>query len=172
MSSLLPSSADADLRTDRLILRPWSPDEIATVLHGSRLDHWAEDFPAEGDQVVAGLIGRNADWLGAYGHRLVVERGSGLVVGSVGLFWPPTDGALELGYGIVPTRRGRGYAPEAARALAEFALTAPDVHTVQADVETANPSSVRVLEKAGFQEIGRQDGVARFHVTKRRPNRR
>jgi ribosomal-protein-alanine N-acetyltransferase len=102
--------------------------------------------------------------LGPFGHRLIVERESGLVVGSLGLFWPPTDGEVELGYGVVPSRRGRGYASEATRALALHASTAPEVKAVFANVESANPASVRVLEKAGFVRTGfdAEKGTSRY----------
>ncbi|MBN6054960.1 GNAT family N-acetyltransferase [Nonomuraea sp. RK-328] len=140
-----------DLTTDRLILRPWTAAEVDAVLRGDRLAHWAADFPATGDHVIAGLFAENPAWLGAHGHRQVVERDGGLVVGSIGLFWPPSDGALEIGYGIVESRRGRGYAPEAVQALTAFAFTAPGVRAVHATVEPSNPPSIRVLEKAGFQ---------------------
>ncbi|WP_326700497.1 GNAT family N-acetyltransferase [Streptomyces sp. NBC_01754] len=156
------SSPHPPLATDRLDLRSWSTADAEAVLGDARQAHWAHDFPAEGDRVIAGLFEQNPAWLGAYGHRLVVERGSGLVVGSVGLFWPPGQGTVELGYGIVASRRGRGYASEAARALADLALTVPEVHTVVATVELSNPASVRVLEKAGFLRRSVEDGVARF----------
>jgi RimJ/RimL family protein N-acetyltransferase len=89
-----------------------------------------------------------------------------LTVGSVGLFWPPTDGAVEIGYGIVGSRRGRGYAAEATRALAEFALGAPGVRTVYANVELSNPASVRVLHKAGFRQAPgpAEEATARYVV--------
>ncbi|MBF6065447.1 GNAT family N-acetyltransferase [Nocardia terpenica] len=148
MSSVSPVT---EVVTERLVLRCWTRAEIDAVLAGQRLSHWAADFPAEGDRVVAGLMSDHPGWLTGYGHRLVVERGSGLIVGSIGLFWPPSNRALEIGYGIVSSRRGRGYAPEAVRALTEFAFTAPEVHTVFAKVELSNPASVRVLEKSGFQ---------------------
>ncbi|MFG6198815.1 GNAT family N-acetyltransferase [Nonomuraea sp. JJY05] len=150
MSSFF-SVSGTDLTTDRLVLRPWTPGEVSAVLDGTRSTHWAEDFPAEGDHVIAGLFAEHPAWFGEYGHRQIIERDSGLVVGSLGLFWPPADGTLEIGYGIVASRQGRGYASEAARALTEFALTAPGVHTVCAGVELSNPASIRVLEKAGFQ---------------------
>ncbi|MBB4917112.1 GNAT family N-acetyltransferase [Streptosporangium saharense] len=149
-SSSFSSVSSTDLTTGRLTLRPWAPHEITAVLDGDRLAHWAPDFPAEGDHVIAGLLANQAD---GYGHRLIVERESGLVVGSIGLFWPPNEGALEIGYGVVPSRRGRGYASEATRAMVEFALGLPGVHTVHADVEPSNPASVRVLEKAGLRPV-------------------
>ncbi|WP_037076922.1 GNAT family N-acetyltransferase [Pseudonocardia spinosispora] len=160
MTSLIP----ADLTTDRLVLRTWSADELTAVLDHTRLPHWAEDFPAEGDQVIAGFLRDHPAGLDRYGHRLILERSTGLVVGSIGLFWPPTDGALEVGYGIVESRRGRGYAAEATRAIVVHGLTAPGVHTVEADVELANPASVRVLEKAGLRRWSEDSSIARFRT--------
>ncbi|SEH03371.1 Protein N-acetyltransferase, RimJ/RimL family [Nonomuraea solani] len=156
-----------DLLTDRLVLRSWTSGEVAAVLDGARPAHWAGDFPAEGDHVIAGLFAGNPAWLAEFGHRQIVERDSGLTVGSIGLFWPPADGVVEIGYGIVASRRGRGYAPEATRALTGHALTAPGVRTVCATVEPANPASIRVLEKAGFQPMPglSDDGTIRYHRT-------
>ncbi|WP_217440533.1 GNAT family N-acetyltransferase [Nocardia barduliensis] len=155
-------SLSSDLPTERLILRSWTAGAIAAVLDDQRHATWAADFPAEGDRVIAGLLATHPDWLGPFGHRLIIERSSGLVVGSIGLFWPPADGALEIGYGIVASRRGRGYATEATVAMTAHAFTAPGVRVVRAEVEPANPSSVRVLEKAGFERVSGEDGVARF----------
>ncbi|GHH68682.1 hypothetical protein GCM10017673_18170 [Streptosporangium violaceochromogenes] len=151
--SFLPSPT-GDLITDRLILRLWTAGEAGAVLKDARLAHWAEDFPSEGDRVIAGLFAEHPGRLGQYGHRQIVERAGGPVVGSIGLFWPPSGGTLEIGYGVVVSRRGRGYAPEAVRALTGFAFTAPGVHTVYANVEPSNPPSIRVLEKAGFRPWG------------------
>ncbi|MFI8931329.1 GNAT family N-acetyltransferase [Streptomyces sp. NPDC053474] len=154
----------ADLATDRLVLRTWSSAELAAVVADTRLADWAEDFPADGDGVIAGFLADHPEGLHAYGHRLVVERGSGLVVGSIGLFWPPAEGVLEVGYGVVPSRRGRGYASEATRAVVEFALSSPDVHAVYATVELSNPASVRVLEKAGLRRCDGDATTARFRA--------
>lgn len=158
------SSSGTDLTTDRLVLRPWSSDEITAVVSDFRMARWASDFPAEGDVVIAGVIAGQSDEPHAHGHRLIVERQSGLVVGSISLLWPPSDGALEVGYGIVASRRGRGYASEATRALVVFALSLPGVDTVYADVELANPASVRVLEKAGLHRWSEDTTRARFGI--------
>ncbi|WP_204745315.1 GNAT family N-acetyltransferase [Glycomyces paridis] len=154
----------ADLRTERLVLRAWTAAEAAAVTEGSRLGDWAEDFPAEGEQAIAPLIAAKPEWLGPFGHRLMVERGSGLVVGALGLFWPPSGGEVELGYGVAVSRRGLGYAPEAVRALTAHAYTAPEVDLVFAHVEPTNPASIRVLEKAGFAPVGpgSEEGTIRY----------
>ena len=154
-----------DLITERLALRTWSTDEIVAVVGDGRAPRWAEDFPAEGDRVIAGVIAQQAGHEGA--HRLIVERASHLVVGSISLLWPPTSGAVEVGFGVVPSRRGRNYAAEAARALVEFALTSPEVQTVYADVALSNPGSVRTLEKAGLRRRTSGATTARYDTTPR-----
>jgi [ribosomal protein S5]-alanine N-acetyltransferase len=145
--------SSSDLTTDRLVLRPWTSSEVTAVTGGTRRPHWADDFPSEGDRVIAGFIAGNPSALGEFGQRQIIERSTGQVVGAIGLFWPPADGEVEFGYGVVASRRGRGYATEAARAIVAFALTAPDVKAVVATVEPSNPASVRVLENAGLHKI-------------------
>ncbi|TMQ96181.1 GNAT family N-acetyltransferase [Actinomadura soli] len=163
-----------DLITDRLALRMWTVAEVTAVLDGRRQAHWADDFPAEGDHVIAGFIAENGTApggygaaLGEYGQRQIIERTTGQVVGAIGLFWPPRDGVVEFGYGVVASRRGRGYATEAARAIVAFALAAPGVESVVATVELANPASVRVLENAGLSRLDGDARTATFGTTVR-----
>ncbi|WP_243717177.1 GNAT family N-acetyltransferase [Actinomadura darangshiensis] len=155
-------SSSSDLTTDRLVLRPWTSAEVTAVLSGDRRPHWADDFPTEGDRVIAGFIAENPSALGAFGQRQIIERSTGLVAGAIGLFWPPGDGRVEFGYGVVESRRGRGYATEAARAIVAFALTAPGVEAVVATVELANPASARVLENAGLRRVEADAETARY----------
>lgn len=164
--SVPPTPPPAELITDRLVLPPWPSADIAAALAADHPAHWAEDFPDVGDSVVAGLFATHPEWHGPYGHRQLVERATGLVVGSMGLFWPPVDGSVELGYGVVPSVRGRGYAPEAVCRLTEHAFTAPGVRRVRATVDLVNPPSARVLEKAGFRRAGTdlEQGTVEFHA--------
>ncbi|WEV29497.1 GNAT family N-acetyltransferase [Streptomyces sp. 71268] len=164
-SSAEPPATGSDLHTDRLVLRQWPADDLTAVVDGARRAHWADDFPGEGDRVIAGYVTTHPDSRGRYGQRQIIERETGLVVGAIGLFWPPTEGSLEFGYGVVASRRNRGYAAEAARALVAFALTAPGVHTVHATVELTNPASVRVLEKAGLRRLRQDATTVSFGVT-------
>ncbi len=160
---------DVDLISERLILRPISADHVVTVMAGRRSPAWAPDFPDEGDRVIAGLLtrrgvpasGREQD----FGQRLIVERSTELVVGGAGFFGPPdADGRTELGYGIVPSRRGRGYATEAVLSLVLFGLADPDAVELFAGVELANAPSVRVLEKAGMMRISETGSEATYAV--------
>jgi [ribosomal protein S5]-alanine N-acetyltransferase len=108
----------------------------------------------------------------AWGHRQVVERASGLVVGGIGFFGPPLDAEVEIGYGIVPSRQGRGYATEALLAMIAMAWADARVRTVVAGTDPGNVASQRVLEKAGFRRIaGRITASGEFRYELTRPAR-
>jgi RimJ/RimL family protein N-acetyltransferase len=94
----------------------------------------------------------------------VVDQQSGLVIGNAGFTDAPDDqGMVEIGYGIVPSFEGRGFATEAAEALIAFALGDERVRTVQAHTLPVANASTRILTKCGFRHIGevvtRDDGV-------------
>src|SRR6187551_1748328 len=101
-----------------------------------------------------------------HGFRLV-HRSSGNIVGFCSFKGPPTDGVVEIGYGIAPDEQGKGYATEAARALVEFARAFREVRVIRAHTLAEGAASKRVLEKCGFQFVGEvidpEDGpVLRF----------
>jgi RimJ/RimL family protein N-acetyltransferase len=57
----------------------------------------------------------------AWGTHVFIERSSGRVIGYGGYAGPPQDGAVELGYSVLPDARGRGVATAAAQVLVERA---------------------------------------------------
>jgi [ribosomal protein S5]-alanine N-acetyltransferase len=160
----------SEIVTARLALRPITAEDVSAVLDGQRRPDWAADFPAEGDQVVAGLLARTGLPAGdarRFGHRLVVERDTGTVIGGVGFFGPPQDGEVEIGYGIVPSRQRRGYATEAVQAMVADVFRSDGVQTVTANVDLDNPASLRVLEKSGLTLCTHNQEQATYHI--RRP---
>lgn len=86
------------------------------------------------------------------GVRLVLERADdGVFLGWITLNrWNPDFRSASLGYCLAEAAWGHGYATEAARALLDWAFGALDLNRVQAEVDTRNPASARVLEKLGF----------------------
>jgi [ribosomal protein S5]-alanine N-acetyltransferase len=163
----------SEIVTVRLALRPITGDEVSAVLAGQHRADWAVDFPAEGDQVIAGLLARTGlpadDDARRFGHRLVVERDGSIVVGGAGFFGPPQDGEVEIGYGIVPSRQRRGYATEAVRAMVADVLQVDGVQTVTANVDLDNPASIRVLEKSGLTLCAQNQEQATYHIRRPRP---
>jgi [ribosomal protein S5]-alanine N-acetyltransferase len=86
---------------------------------------------------------------------MVIERASGLTVGSCAFKGPPdAAGVVEVAYGTDPAYRGRGFATESAEALTSFAFASGLVRLVRAHTKPENAASIRVLEKCGFRRIG------------------
>jgi ribosomal-protein-alanine N-acetyltransferase len=99
-----------------------------------------------------------------YGIWVVIERASNSVVGDIGFMGRPTDGAVEMGFSVVPERRRRGYASEAARALVDWALAQPAVDRVVARCEAGNDASIGVLERSGFVRTHEDDGLIHWRI--------
>jgi ribosomal-protein-alanine N-acetyltransferase len=106
----------------------------------------------------------SADWLAllhastsadewTHGFSLVL-RDSDTVVGSAGFKGPPTDGVVEIAYGLSPEYQGKGYATEAAEALTAYAFQSGKVRVVRAHTLPESNASGRILTKCGFRRIG------------------
>jgi len=79
------------------------------------------------------------------------EKSSGELVGSAGLHREEDPDCPEIGYWIRTDRTRRGYATQAARALAQAAFAfLGDVHRVKICVDQANTASAAVARKLGF----------------------
>ena len=81
----------------------------------------------------------------------------GQAVGGIGLV-PQTDifrRSAEIGYWLGEAYWGRGIVSEAVSAFTEWAFANFDLCRIYAGVFEWNPSSARVLEKAGFEFEGR-----------------
>ncbi len=82
-------------------------------------------------------------------ERLAVERASdGAFIGWCALTrWNPDYRSASLGYCFDDAAWGHGYATEAALALLQWAFDTLDLNRVQAETDTRNAASARVLEK-------------------------
>jgi RimJ/RimL family protein N-acetyltransferase len=89
--------------------------------------------------------------------RLVVLRETGEIVGYGNFHAPPDDdGMVEIGYSIVESHRGQGYATEVARTMWSYAASHPDVRTLRATVAPDNTASIAIIEGAGLVHVGEQ----------------
>ncbi|WP_075093496.1 GNAT family N-acetyltransferase [Planctomyces sp. SH-PL14] len=88
-----------------------------------------------------------------FGFQAVL-RETGVAVGTGGFRTPPTDGSVEIAYGIDAEYRGQGYATETAAGLTRFALASGRVTTVFAHTLPEPNASTRVLTKCGFRKTG------------------
>ena len=149
------------LETERLELRPLPP-EAARALPRDRATaeralgaSLAPDWPQPDLLDVLPLQAAAGRVAARFGIWVIIERETRAVVGDVGFRGPPgDDGTVEVGYSVIPDRRRRGYATEAARALVAWAMSQPGVREVVAGCDRDNAASIRTLERLGFSRTG------------------
>jgi RimJ/RimL family protein N-acetyltransferase len=157
-----------ELETERLILRMPCLDDAEGLL----------DFV--GDEAVMRPIGSEPGgieaavehverWIARWdangmGPFLVVHREAGDIIGRVGpLVWNAAtwetasladageNAEIELGWAIGSAYWGRGYAPEAARAVRTWVYEARSVERLVSLIDPVNTKSARVAEKLGAE---------------------
>jgi len=70
-----------------------------------------------------------------------------LGLGVVGMYW-------EIGYVLIPSKRGKGYCTEAVQLAVDYLFLSKDIVRIQAGTDPENIASQKVLEKAGFKREG------------------
>ena len=150
-------------------IRALSSRRVAEALIGAALpDGWPDEELASLLPLYAGWMAKDPGVLG-FGPWAVVHRGELLVVGSAGFLGLPTpDGSVELGFGMHPDHRRRGYASEAAQALVEWSLDQTAVDRVFASCEPDNRPSMRVLEKVGMTRISEDGAIVTWELARTR----
>jgi ribosomal-protein-alanine N-acetyltransferase len=132
-----------------LIPETWPPDNLRDVLgylYGLHKEHpeW------EG-------------WLAWYAVR--IDNNYSILCGSIGFKGPPDKrGMVEIGYSVLPEFQGQGLATEMVAAIVQWAKHQPQVKRIEAETNTNNKASIRVLEKNSFicTGVGVEPGTIRF----------
>ncbi|MXM67616.1 GNAT family N-acetyltransferase [Streptomyces sp. HUCO-GS316] len=148
---------------DRVTLQGVTPAAAADLSAGGDGGfEWVGDGPYEGTREAAGMMVKAYE---AGVHRpdfglfVVVRREADRAVGGLGFHGAPDeDGRTEIGYDLTEAARGNGYATEALRTLAEWALARDDVTTLFATIEHDNSPSQAVISRAGFVKVSEDYG--------------
>jgi RimJ/RimL family protein N-acetyltransferase len=145
-------------RTERLLLRPgWVEDAPALTEAFAREDVVMNlataPWPYAVDDAFA-YLGR--DRTAGEADLLIFQRtmGAPRLIGGIGLAARGTD--LELGYWIVPSHWGLGFATEAALAVVAMARDTLRLDRLVSGHFVDNPASRRVLDKLGFAPTGQE----------------
>ncbi|WP_338703290.1 GNAT family protein [Streptomyces sp. Q6] len=165
--------ATPTLQTARLRLRPFTEADADPLyaLHSDAhvMRYW--DSPPWTERARADRFVTRCQKIAdeGTGARVAIDRASdGAFVGWCGLTeWNPEYRSASLGYCLKEAMWGHGYATEAAHALLRWAFDTLDLNRVQAEADTRNEGSARVLEKVGFVREGtlREDCVVNGEVS-------
>jgi ribosomal-protein-alanine N-acetyltransferase len=127
--------------------RLWSDKKTMYYLD----DVWCETLEDTAGYLQNGLD--NAD-----GHYFCIcDKVTGEYMGSIGYTITdatPLGKIVHMGYMLLPAYHRRGYMPEAARKVIEFAFTRDGCIRVTSGCHKENDASRKVLEKAGFRLEG------------------
>jgi RimJ/RimL family protein N-acetyltransferase len=146
--------------TERLLIRPWRPedaDRVFDIHRRSEVARWLGGRPMTDRREAVALIDRYANQVAndpRFGAWAIVERSAATPAGSVLLKpLPNGEGEIEIGWHLHPDSWGRGLATEAARAIRDrgfgYGLT-----EIWAVTHLDNQRSARVCEKLGMQLLG------------------
>ncbi|MEZ5722771.1 MAG: GNAT family N-acetyltransferase [Paracoccaceae bacterium] len=134
------------LRTERLVLRPLTRDDIPDLVAGLddyEVSKWLAVVPYPYRPEDAGEFLAHLEAAGGFdGYGITRERGP--VMGVVGI-------GDSLGYWLGRAYHRHGYMTEAARALVDHYFTATGAEMLESGYFTGNAASAAVLGKLGFR---------------------
>ena len=108
-----------------------------------------------------------------YMPRLFSDDSARQIVGSGAFKSLPQESRIEIGYGISPACRRRGYATTGVQLLVHEAFSSGLVEEVYAEVSSSNEASQGVLRKVGFifqRTVTTDEGIMELW-SKQKPNK-
>ncbi len=142
-----------ELRTERLLLRPFRPEDVDDVYAYAVDPEWArynKPVPQpytrrHAEEFVARCV--RADPKEHVEFAIVL---GGRVVGSVRLTIALEQRVAGMGYSIAREHWGKGLVAEAARAIIDWAFPAFELEKIVSRADARNQRSWRVMEKLGM----------------------
>ena len=153
---------DVFLETERLQLRQFTGDDVENLVELDsdpavmKFINGGRPTPREEieNEYLPAFLGYYERYAG-YGFWAAVEKSTGQFLGW--FHFRPAKGAqpgeIELGYRLLRSAWGKGYATEGSRALIENGFAELGVERVVAETMVVNAASRRVMEKSGLRLV-------------------
>jgi ribosomal-protein-alanine N-acetyltransferase len=154
----------AELRTDRLLLRRWRPDDLPPFAELNADQRVMEHFPAllsteESNTLAARIQARSEEH--GFGLWAVEVVGGAPFIGFIGLAVPRFEAfftpCVEIGWRLAAAHWNRGYATEGAQAALEFGFRHLQLAEIVSFTAVENVRSRRVMEKLGMVRSPEED---------------
>jgi RimJ/RimL family protein N-acetyltransferase len=177
-----PAGGIPTLTTERLVLRPFSRDDLAELvpIHAEESFWW---YPLRGGmdedetkKFLSRVIERYET--DGFGIEALLDRASGAMIGWAGLavphFLPEILPAVEVGWRLAAAHRGQGLATEAGSAAVQWGFTEGGLDSLVSIYERENVASGRVMAHLGFTHWRTTSGTPRgetvdvMHLTRSR----
>jgi ribosomal-protein-alanine N-acetyltransferase len=152
--------------TERLRFRQFTEGDV---------EGYYEFFADPVTQMIYPLMNRGLVWreiakilghwkIRGFGQWALEDKASGRFVGFTGLWFPGDFDDVEVGYGLHPAFRGRGYALEAARRALDYGYSEHNFQRIVSYIQPINQLSIRVAEKLGAKPAGIFNLLGKAHT--------
>ena len=132
------------LETGRLKIYASSKDIMEQFIEAQTVDELKEAYT----EMLNGCLSYPNQW--EWYAIWMIELKDGTHIGELCFKGLSANGIAEIGYGISEEYQNNGYATEAVKAVLNWAFAHPKVTAVEAETDSRNTVSKRVLEKCGF----------------------
>jgi ribosomal-protein-alanine N-acetyltransferase len=162
-------AATVILRTERLVLREFAPDDWAATHAYHRDPRYLRFYEREAvseresQSFVAAFLLWQEERVRTKVQLAVTLAATGELIGNVGLRRAAAEEPVaDTGYELAPAHWGRGYAGEAARAMLDWGFGVWGLERVHAHCVADNAASAAVLRRLGMREEARLRDHERF----------
>ena len=145
------------IETNRLRLRELTTNDAEFVFHLVNEPSFLSNIGDKGvrnlDDAVKFIL--SGPWTNqkkpGYGQFLIELSGNGQPIGVCGLLYRDNLEVTDIGFALMPTYHGRGYASEAAAAVMEYGYSTLGIDRIVGLTSEENQPSIRILEKLGMK---------------------
>lgn len=158
-----PSTKIPVIETERLKLRGLRRDDFsayAAMWADPAVTRYIAGNPFTPEEAWARLLRHVGHWsLMGFGFWAIEEKTTGAYIGELGFedfkrdIEPSLKDVPEIGWGLVPSMHGKGYAAEAVRAAIAWGESHLESARTACIIRPENLPSIRVAEKCGYREF-------------------
>ena len=158
-----------DLQTDRLQISPLEAADLDSFVRYrqqpevARFQSWDCDFSREqGLKLIQSQAGISFPPPGEWLQLGVRDKSTGKLLGDLALHSLERENSYEIGFTIAKEHQGEGIGKEAAAKLLRFLFDEIGAEFVEANTDSRNVASIRLLESLGFSQLVDRSWVEEF----------
>jgi len=145
------------ISTDRLLINRITLDDAGFILKLINDKDWIKNIGDKGirtieetEEYIRTRFLKAYDEVG-FGFYSLILKSDQQIIGIAGLVDREGIDHIDIGYGMLPEFRGKGYAFEATKAIYDYGHQELKLEKIVAIVNPDNPSSIKLLTKLGME---------------------